>query len=60
MNLLERFEFIKKNIIVSKYAPGSLEKIFEYNERCALNEDGTRPIIIVPEKDEKKKKKIIN
>jgi hypothetical protein len=60
MNLLERFDLIKKNIIVSKYVPGSVEKVFEYNERCALNEDGTRPTFIVLEKNEKNKKKSIN
>lgn len=54
MNLLERFDLIKKNIIISKYVPGSVEKVFEYNERCALNEDGTRPTFIVLEKNKKK------
>ena len=58
--MLERFELIKKNIIPSKYAPGSVEKIFEYNQRCERNLDGTLPVIIKLEPEEKKKKRSIN
>ena len=60
MNLLERVDLIKKNIINSNYPPGSVEKVFEYNEKCGLNEYGSRPVIIKPEPEERKKKKSIN
>ena len=60
MNLLEKFELIKNSIEKSSYAPGSVEKIFEYNEKCKRNEAGELPEIIKLEPEEKKKKRSIN
>ena len=40
--------------------PGSVWRIFEYHERCGKNEDGTTPVCIKLEPEEKKKKKSIN
>jgi hypothetical protein len=60
LDLLKRMELIKNKGINSNYAPGSVEKVFEYNERCELNEHGSRPVIIKPEPEEKKKNKSIN
>lgn len=60
MNILERCDLIKKNNIPSKYSPGFVGKVFEYHEKCEKNLDGTLPVIIKLEPEEKKKKKSIN
>lgn len=59
MGLIEQAEAIRKKS-VSKYAPGSVERVFEYNEKCSRDESGMLPVIIKPELDESKKKKSIN
>ena len=56
---MQRLELIKKRS-VSKYAPGSVENVFIYHEKCGRNEDGTIPLIIKPDPVESKKKKSIN
>lgn len=60
MGIIEEWEKIKKRKNIYTHAPGSVENIFKYNEKCQLNEDGTRPVIIKIEPEEKKKKKSIN
>jgi hypothetical protein len=62
MNLLDQFEIIKKKTLVekSKYAPGSVERVFEYNEKMARDESGDLAVCIKLEPEEKKKKKSIN
>ena len=59
MGLIEEAEAIKKKW-VSNYAPGSIERIFEYNEKCSRDESGMLPVIIKPDPVESKKKKSIN
>jgi hypothetical protein len=59
LDLIKRFELIKKNSY-SQYKPGSVENVFLYHEKCGKNEDGTIPICIKFEPEEKKKKKSIN
>ena len=56
LDLIKRFELIQKRQ-VSQYMSGSVECIFEYNEKCGKNEDGTIPVIIKPDPVETKKKK---
>jgi hypothetical protein len=60
MDLITRFDLIKKNIISYKSPPGYVGRVFEYYERSKFNKDGTLPIIINIEPEEKKKKKSIN
>ena len=59
LDLMQRLELIKKKN-VSKYAPGSLERVFEYHEKCGKNEYGELPIIIKIDPVESKKKKGLN
>lgn len=59
MGLIEQAEAIKK-MYVSNYAPGSVERVFEYNDKCSRDESGMLPVIIKPEPVESKKKKSIN
>ena len=59
LDLIKRFELIQKKEILP-FMPGSIENIFIYNEKCGKNEDGTIPVIVRPEVEEKKKKKAIN
>lgn len=59
MGLIEEAEAIRKKY-VSKYAPGSVERIFEYNEKCSRDESGMLPVIVKPQLDETRKKKSIN
>ena len=59
LDLIDRLELIKKKNI-SKYNPGYVDRIFEYNEKCGKNEDGTIPVCIKPDPVETKKKKSIN
>ena len=59
LDLMQRLELIKKKN-VSKYPPGSLERVFEYHEKCGKNEDGTTPVCIKPDPIESKKKKSSN
>ena len=42
----------------SKFNPGCVDKIFEYNENCAKDASGYLPVIIKPEPDETKKRRI--
>ena len=58
MNIIERMELIKKKP-VSIYLPGSVERVFEYNEKCSRNESGELPVFIKPDPVEQKKKKIL-
>lgn len=58
-DLIKRFELIQKRSS-SQYMPGSVERIFEYHEKCGKNEDGTIPVCIKPDPVETKKKKSIN
>ena len=60
MNLLDQFELLKKQIKKSNYAPGSVERIFEYNEIKRRNESGELPEFIKLDPEEKKKKRSIN
>ena len=60
MGLIEEWDKIQKKKNHYTYQPGSVEHIFIYNELCGLNEDGTKPVIIKPEPEDKKKKKSIN
>ena len=59
MGLIEQAEQIKKKH-KSNYIPGSFEKIFEYNDKCARDESGMLPTIIKLDPIESKKKKSIN
>lgn len=59
MFLMELHERIKKKSS-SDLLPGTIEKIFEYNNRRARDESGYLPVIIKPEIVESKKKKSIN
>ena len=59
MTLIEEAEAIFKKT-VSNYAPGSVERVFEYNEKCSRDESGHIPVIIKPEPEESRKKKSIN
>ena len=59
VDLMQRLELIKKKPI-SKYSPGSVERVFEYHKKCGKNEDGTTPVCIKPDPVESKKKKSIN
>lgn len=59
MGLIEEAEAIRKKW-VSNYALGSIERVFEYNEKCSRDESGMLPVIVKPEPDESKKKKSIN
>ena len=59
MGLIEEAELLRKKQ-KSKYTPGSVEKIFEYNEKCSRDESGTLPVIVKPDPVESKKKKSIN
>ena len=59
LDLMQHLELIKKRS-VSKYAPGTVECVFEYHEKCGKNEDGTIPVCIKPDPIESKKKKSIN
>tara|TARA_B000000557_G_scaffold235424_1_gene211149 strand:- start:36 stop:218 length:183 start_codon:yes stop_codon:yes gene_type:complete len=56
MNLLELHERLKKKSNL-KCKPGSVENIYEYNERSMRDKSGQLPIIIKPDPEEKKKKK---
>ena len=60
MYLIEIFDRIKKNLIFSQYQAGSIERIFEYNERAGKNRDGTIVKIIKLEPEEKTTRKSIN
>ena len=59
LDIIKRFELIQKK---EKYPfiSGSVENVFLYHEKCGKNEDGTIPICIKFEPEEKKKKKSIN
>lgn len=57
MDLIKQFELIQKKE-ESPFMPGSIENIFRYHEKCGKNEDGTIPVIVRPEVEEKKKKSI--
>ena len=59
MDLLDRLELLKKKKI-SKFAPGSVEIVFEYNEKYMRNEIGELPTFIIITPEEKKKKKSVN
>jgi len=59
MGLIEQAEAIRKKC-ASNYAPGSVERVFEYNDKCSRDESGMLPVIIKPEPVESKKKKSIN
>ena len=56
MSIIEDWEKIKKQKNIYTHPPGSVENVFQDNEKCQLNEDGTRPVIIKVEPEEKKKK----
>ena len=57
--ILDNFEKIK-NEKQSKYAAGSVERIYEYHEKCGKDASGHTPICIKPEVEEKKSKKSLN
>ena len=57
MGLIELAEDIKKKF-KSNYAPGSVERIFEYNEKCSRNESGMLPVFVVLDDVQSKKKSI--
>ncbi len=57
MGLIEEAEAIRKKT-KSKYAPGSVECIFEYNDKCSRDESGMLPVIVKPDPVESKKKSI--
>ena len=57
LDLIKRFELIQKKE-ESPFMSGSIENVFRYNEKCGKNQDGTIPIIVRPEVEEKKKKSI--
>ena len=59
MGLIEEAEVIRKKT-KSNYAPGSVDRIFEYNDKCSRDESGMLPIIVKPDPVESKKKKSIN
>lgn len=57
--LIARAEILKK-LPKSKYSPGSVERIYEYNDKCSRHEYGALPTIIKPDPIELKKKKGLN
>ena len=59
LDLIKRFELIQKKE-ESLFMAGSVENVFRYHEKCGKNEDGTSPVCIKLEPEEKKKKKSIN
>ncbi len=59
MGLIEEAEQIRKKQ-KSKYTPGSVECIFEYNKKCSRDESGMLPVIIKSQPDQPKKTKSIN
>ena len=58
-NLIEKAELIKKKN-TSKFASGSLERIYEYHEKCGKDASGFIPVCIKPEIEFKKNKKLLN
>ena len=59
MFLMDLHERLKKKPN-SQYNPGTVDKVFEYNNRCAKDESGILPEFIKPTIEESKKKKSIN
>jgi len=59
MFLMELHERLKKQTS-SKFQHGMIERIFEYNEKCAKDASGMLPVIVKVEPEEKKKRKSIN
>ena len=59
MFLMELHERLKK-LPSSKFQHGMIERIFEYNEKCAKDASGMLPVIVKVEPEEKKKRKSIN
>lgn len=59
MFLIDLHERLKKKPD-SKLKSGYVEKIFEFNDRCARDAGGFLPVIIKPTIQEQKKKKSIN
>lgn len=59
MFLMDLHERLKKKPD-SPHNPGTVEKVFEYNNRCARDESGILPEFIKPTIEEIKKKKSIN
>lgn len=60
MNLVERFDLMKKNMFISRHPAGSIDRIFEYYEKCGKHIDGKERVFIKPEVEEQKKKKSLN
>ena len=56
---MELHERLKK-LPSSKFQHGMIERIFEYNEKCAKDASGMLPVIVKVEPEEKKKRKSIN
>ena len=56
---MELHERLKKQPS-SKFQHGMIERIFEYNEKCAKDASGMLPVIVKVEPEEKKKRKSIN
>lgn len=59
MFLMELHDRLKKKPD-SELTPGYIDKVFEYNDKCAKDESGYLPVIIKLESEEKKKKRSIN
>lgn len=58
MTILGDIEYNKRKCYVSKYAPGSIGRVFEYHERCGKDESGYIPVIIKAERVERKVAKV--
>ena len=59
MFLIEQQERLNKKPS-SNFLPGTIGRIFEYNERSNKNASGFSPVFIKLEPEEKKKKRSIN
>ena len=57
MDIISRSEKIK-NKKIPNFIPGSIDHIFYYNKKCSTHEYGDTPIIIKPQIDKTKNKKI--
>ena len=61
MTIIERFDSLRSRFNnKSLYSPGSVERVFEYNERTKKNESLELPVFIKLDPEEKKKKRSIN
>ena len=59
MDIVKQLERIHKRPS-SKYQPGTVDRVFEKNDRNGLDESGNSAVFIKPTPEEKKQKRSIN